>query len=289
MLKILGDGDGQMCNKLLFQAQVLASSNKRGFDVVYYGFKRYDGIEYDETVFQKHFISKPEIFILQNALKYILRISKKVRKVNFSNAWYIERKKEALKIEEKIKAGYLQNRTVYWVGWPYMDYESLRSSTNELRQFFSFKQDILKEADAFIDIHQYDVIFGIHMRRGDYKNWKGGKYYYDDATYRRVICEACAQNKGKKIAVILFCNELLHEDSWKLNGVDVFISKNSAVVDLCLLSKCSIIIGPPSSFSGWASFIGNTRRFLLDAPDKSFRENESYVWLTETDGWGIKL
>ena len=37
MLVVVNDGNGQMCNKILFQINILASSYVRKYDVVYYG------------------------------------------------------------------------------------------------------------------------------------------------------------------------------------------------------------------------------------------------------------
>ena len=37
--------------------------------------------------------------------------------------------------------------------------------------------------------------------------------------------------------------------------------------DLCLLSKCHYLIGPPSTFSGWASFIGRVPLLYMTNPD----------------------
>ena len=288
MLKIIGDGDGQMCNKLLFQAQVLSSSYKRNFDVVYHGFKKYEGIEYNEKAFGNTAILINEEYKYKKFLGYWLKFIKKIFKKNFGNMWYIEKKIEALDIEEKIKRDIFLKKNILWLGWPYMDYEALRSSVDEIRKFFRFKKEIICEANNFIDVSLYDIVLGVHMRRGDYKTWHNGKFYYSDEIYKRVVNEACRKFHGKKIAVVLFCNESVNEKSWSIDDVDVLISKNSAIVDLCLLSMCDYIIGPPSSFSGWASFIGNTKRFLFDTPEKNFNEEDCFVWLTETDGWGVK-
>jgi hypothetical protein len=41
----------------------------------------------------------------------------------------------------------------------------------------------------------------------------------------------------------------------------------SGIEDVSLLSQTDYIIGPPSTFNGWASFMGNIGRFWM-TPDK---------------------
>jgi hypothetical protein len=97
----------------------------------------------------------------------------------------------------------------------------------------------------------------VHVRKGDYKHWQDGKYFFSDLQYAffmKLISEIFINN-GNKIKFALCSNEPISCDSPMLN-YSALISKGTEIEDLCLLSNCDYIIGPPSSFSAWASFIG---------------------------------
>lgn len=286
MLNIIDDGQGQMCNRLLFQAQLLSSSYFRKYAIRYYGFKRYDGIAYDNSLLIQNVKLINSSFKYKSICALLMKIHKKLFKRDFARTFYVRNKQQAISAISWGGTECLLNEHEYlWYGWPFMDYEALENSTDELRKYFRFTDEIDKFASEFLSPYKTSKIVGIHMRRGDYKNWHGGKYYYENDVYKRILNEISKHNK--EVTFVLFSNEELIESDWEVDNNKVIISRNSAVIDLCLMSKCDLIIGPPSSFSGWASYIGGKKRFLLDSYDKLFNEEESYVWLTETDGWGI--
>lgn len=99
-------------------------------------------------------------------------------------------------------------------------------------------------------------VIGMHVRRGDYKNWRKGQYYYDDDTYSRFLDTTAELLKaqGRTVRCILCSNEnvtLKTKQDYVLTGCTWYI-------DQYLLSQCDYIIGPPSTFSLWASYMGKT-------------------------------
>ena len=290
MLNIVHDGQGQMCNKLLFLAQILASGYHRNFKVNYYNFHKYEGIAYDNPNLNKIFNGIEEPHKYEKLIAAVSKISMKLPRKKLPKILRINVKKEAEILEKYFAADYFSKQDLWWYGWPYMDYVSLRENVELLRDFFRFTPEIDKIAEANLEHENYDRVYGIHMRRGDYKEWLGGKYYFSDQVYERIMKEIAELEKNKKIKIILFSNEPISLSDGVCNeNVEIVCSENSAMIDLCMLSKCDCLIGPPSTFSGWASFVGNKKRFVLDFAEKSFDLKRSYVWLTETDGWGIPL
>lgn len=49
---------------------------------------------------------------------------------------------------------------------------------------------------------------------------------------------------------------------------------DSAVGDLYALSQCDYIIGPPSTFNCWASFIGNTPLYTIFKKDETINPDD---------------
>ncbi len=96
----------------------------------------------------------------------------------------------------------------------------------------------------------------IHIRRGDYKTWEGGKYYYEDADYLRFIDrmrELVRSELGKECLFYIFTN-----DKVGIAGEGITLSDSPWYVDQLVMSRCDYIIGPPSTFSLWASYMGRT-------------------------------
>ncbi|WP_432631472.1 alpha-1,2-fucosyltransferase [Brachyspira sp.] len=111
----------------------------------------------------------------------------------------------------------------------------------------------------------YDIKVGVHIRRGDYRGWNNGKYYYEDEVYNDKIEQFSNLFKDKKILFILFSNE----DITLKPKHDYIISKCDWYEDHYLLSLCDYIIGAPSTFTIWASFIGNVPLMhILNRDDK---------------------
>ena len=103
--------------------------------------------------------------------------------------------------------------------------------------------------------NKFETVVGIHIRRGDYKNFLGGKYFYEIETYKKAL-ENIANIFGHDSTAFVVCsNEDI--DLNFFSGLNVFKGPGHFVADLHSLSLCDYIAGPPSTFSMWASFYGN--------------------------------
>jgi len=101
------------------------------------------------------------------------------------------------------------------------------------------------------------TIIGVHIRRGDYKTFENGKYYFGDAVYKKYM-DALAE-KIKNCCFIIFSNEniLINETEY------IYKSNNQWYVDHFLMSKCDFLIGPPSTFTLWASYMGKVKYYHI--------------------------
>lgn len=141
-------------------------------------------------------------------------------------------------------------------GWTqFRDYENLKRYGDEIRKWLGFKVSVklCRIAD--------EIVVGLHKRRGDYRMWKGGIYYYGDETWKRVReeMESEIKQQGRKVRFVVFCDEN---------------AARSAEEDQALMSQCDYIIGPPSTFSTWASFMGKVPLLHLMSADQMVRLSE---------------
>ena len=140
----------------------------------------------------------------------------------------------------------------------------------EVRDFFKFKKNIVENCKGILDsrVDEKKIRVGIHMRRGDYKNFQGGKWYYSDENYARWM-KVLVQNKD--VQFVLFSNEVMNISYFEEQGLNVIGMQGSAIEDLCCLSMCDYIMGPPSTYSWWAAMYGNKRRLILENRDTEYQ------------------
>jgi len=135
-----------------------------------------------------------------------------------------------------------------------------------IRDFFAPVPEIQRRVDACIHGNRQDsaVLVGVHLRRGDYRHWSGGKYYYEDDTIRRLLHETREAFPGRKVRFLLVSNQPINRDSYR--GLDIGLGPGDPPGDLYSLAACDYLLGPPSTFTMWASFFGNVPLCCIDDP-----------------------
>ena len=104
--------------------------------------------------------------------------------------------------------------------------------------------------------NSYDVVIGIHIRHGDYAKFYGGIYLFDDTIYAKYMKTIQDAFNGKAVSFFLSSDDTISRSHFTEVKV-AFVDSPKMVEDLYALSKCDYILGPPSTFSMWASFVGN--------------------------------
>ncbi len=139
----------------------------------------------------------------------------------------------------------------------------------DIRRVFQPGQKYVRRAEKLISglRRSSDLLIGVHVRRGDYREYRNGQYYFDDATYRRVMEELAEQRSDKQVRFFLCSNEPIELDNFA--GLPVFTLPSAAgIEDLHALSLCDYIFGPPSTYSMWASYYGQVPlQFITEGKD----------------------
>lgn len=232
------DSPGQLCNRIWSLMPTVAY-----------------GLEYDEKVLIINFDEYSSCF--ENLNKNPL--------ISFSSKKLLKKFIHSLKVRGYIQNGRpnLLSKLLGWnmvEGWPIrMDnHEIVENQSYTIRTIFSFNDEITNSVDdVFSSLNENQIIVGVHIRRGDYKTWLGGIYYYTDEDYIGVMNDLSDQfdKENKNVKFLLCSNEAI--DFNNFDDLNCFIIPDSTgEKDLYALSKCDYIIGPPSSYSQWASFLG---------------------------------
>lgn len=112
-------------------------------------------------------------------------------------------------------------------------------------------------------------IISVHIRRGDYKQFMDGRYYYEDDIYIKKIKEFL-QVIPKQNYKILICtnDENLDIERYRKEFGDVIQSHEGPLEDQYLISQTSYLLGAPSTFSQWASIMGEVPYYhIYDASE----------------------
>ena len=107
------------------------------------------------------------------------------------------------------------------------------------------------------------IIIGIHIRRTDYKTYQNGQNYFANNVYIKYmenIKNEISTKHNKECFFILFSDENVTISETP----NIAISKNKWYIDQFLMSKCDLLIGPHSTFTLWASYIGKVKYFHIN-------------------------
>ena len=115
------------------------------------------------------------------------------------------------------------------------------------------------------------VVVGIHIRRGDYDQFMNGIYYFDDETYIHYM-QQIQKAIAKEVCFFISSTETITINDPAISYFQIPQSTN--IEDLYTLSLCDYILGPPSTFSMWASFYGKTPLRIVSHKDESIALNE---------------
>lgn len=140
------------------------------------------------------------------------------------------------------------------------DHAYISKHADRLRHLFAPCDRVARAVKELMDTSGKDIItVGVHLRRGDYATYLGGKYYYSQETYRsymqQMLCLLTAGTTPRAVRFLLCSNERIEKADF--SEFQIIRQKDGdMMVDLYALAQCDYIIGPPSTYSQWASFYG---------------------------------
>ena len=163
---------------------------------------------------------------------------------------------------EEFKRLLSRHRLVVAKGWKFRAHAALKSRRDDVVRLFTPHSGIRAEVERHIAHARSgcDILVGLHVRRGDYANWLGGKFFYGLDAYAAWLKAANALWPGRKVGFLICSNENV-DDLLRLPGASV--GPGGAITDLYALAACDFLIGPPSTFTLWASYYGGAPLHML--------------------------
>ncbi len=231
---IVNDRIGQMCNRLFAIIPIIA-----------------------------HAIEKKNILLITSFTEYIALLENKHSKNVIFGSY-----KLLLKILLKIN-NYIDTTNIFKFvsGWNTIDdYKHLViKHKQQILKVLKINSEITTPIDDLFSHYNSSIKIGIHIRRGDYKTWRNGQFYFPVILYANIARELMKQFQTSNTVFYISSNENIDRNLF--NGLKIINQhqQSSPFSDLYALSKCDYIFGPPSTFSQFASFYNDVPLlFIMD-------------------------
>ena len=155
-------------------------------------------------------------------------------------------------------------RLVLLKGWLFRNASGVHCHAALLREFFRPVAAIRHDAGNVFEAarERGDFVIGVHVRHRDYRDFEGGRYFYPFPAYAKLMAFVAATVAPRR-ASFLVCSDEVQEQS-AAGALEVTHSNMGPVHDLWALSRCDLIMGPPSTFSTWAAFLGEKPLWILE-------------------------
>ena len=156
------------------------------------------------------------------------------------------------------------------------DTRYLQNTKKELQFIFRPKDEIMNKAETMIKKMKQTskLVVGVHIRRGDYATWHNGRFFYELENYHQFMLRIQKLYNPLKVSFFISSNEEFNLDVFEGCDCQRFGKEPSgAILDLYTLSLCDRIAGPFSSYSRWASFIGEVPLCFLEDKSQEFTES----------------
>lgn len=279
MTLIVADKSGQLGNRLFVFAHCVATAIEEGFRVANPAFDEFAG-RFPSTAddilcrypVRGSVLSTPVLrgpaYLCVRALTSLLWLLR----LRSTPWWKIIRLdwNQRCDLSSQDIASMAARRAVLVQGWLFRNNGAFVRQAPALREFFRPARDIEVQARSLLDDLRRgaDVVIGVHIRLGDYRRHLGGRFYFKVGQYLDLM-QRMQDLFPDRTVTFLVASDQGQDAAW-FSRLDVHLSPGDALTDLHALAGCDYILGPPSSFTLWASFFGEVPLYPVVEPLRRF-------------------
>ena len=257
-MKILCDAPGQTCNRLWSYVATIAEcvAKKKHMMILFFDYTIDDYPNFKNCrfiyfpLYQKWFLNKKNGWNKFKGLTWKATHNIKLDKIYFFFGAY--------------KGWNTKTNTTY-----------IAEAKSEIIHIFTPRKEIVDEATTLINEirKKSDIIIGVHIRQGDYKEWNNGRFFFSLEQYHQFMIRVKTLYSTKNVSFFICSDENVSINCFTRCICYSHNKSTTPTLDLYTLSLCDKIIGPFSTFSRWASFYGNTPLCFLENVNQQFTEN----------------
>ena len=263
---VITDRPGQMANLLFVYANFLAYGIEKKVSIynpAFYSYRDYFTLA-----------TRPILPVNQWAYKNCERIIYRLLSLGVNNKLIGSKK---ISLEEHTD---LEDQTVFRpsliffvAGWPFRSNRLVLIHQEKIRAFFRPRPSFQNQINEFFQTNfpnKEELKIGIHIRRGDYKDFLNGKYFYSVSQYEEIIERLLALFPSMTIHFLIASPENLDHSHFTNKNLRLSFAPGHQLLDLYCLARCNFIVGPPSTYSMWASFFGKVPLYKIEDINESF-------------------
>ncbi len=275
---IISDTYGQLGNRLILFSHFIANALEFGYPVCYPGFHEY--ARYFTGTKDNYFCAYPArhdgvklLRPFQGAASTALTIAACCYRKSKLRLFGLE----ALDItsgdglegdydlaDNRFIAVREESRVLLVKGWLFRDEENIRKHADPVRRYFTPVAEHMANISRVIERAREgcDLLVGVHIRQGDYRNWLGGKHYHPTGEYLKIIRRTDELWQGKRVRYLICSDE--KQDRRLFQELNCAWGGGNELEDLYAFAACDYLMGPPSTYTMWASFYGSVPLCVID-------------------------
>ena len=169
----------------------------------------------------------------------------------------------------------LQARHAVVEGWGVRHFDLFLKYLPDICRLFAFRPDICRHIHTYMQEQSAGescINIGIHVRRGDYRTWCNGKFFFTDDEFIAYLHRTLQQLAPRRCCIYVCGNAAVNQNLFRSRlasrpGVSLHFPQGNPGEDLCLLSQCDYLLGPLSSFTLVASMYGKARLYWMYSHD----------------------
>jgi hypothetical protein len=273
---IIASKPGQLGNRLFRFAHFIGSAREHGFGLMNPAFDEY--AEYFEA-------TDRDLFCRYPARRSLVKGSPRARRLLYHTCYYAARALVKVGIRSKtlrtisldweetldlcapeFLSSVKRRRILFMQGWQFNAHSALARHADAIRDYFRPREEFRANVSALIGRARTlgDVLVGVHIRHGDYRTHRDGKYFYELETYGALMEHVRGLFPDRKVAFLICSNA--EQDEKILSRFNHLTGTGHLIEDLYALAECDYILGPPSTYTMWASFYGGVPLYTIEDP-----------------------
>lgn len=280
---VIHEALGQLGNCLYRLANLIVFARENGFVVYDLSFSNSGYASGFEKTYRQPLIRYPAAVELPCSAYLVQKHVRKMYRYMIRYGWV--RMKEVSDDGQQfnldsLKGVELDSKTIALHGVHFQADELVRKHADYIRNYLAPRRRIKRKITKLHrEMRQNaELVVGVHIRLGDFKEWMGGRFYFQVDTYVKSMKDLADHFGMKRIKFIVFGNGNEVVENHDYSGLDVAFARGRPTEDIYHLSLCDLLIGTMySTFSGWASFYGEVPILRIYERDQSFRMEDFNV------------
>jgi hypothetical protein len=272
---VIAEKSGQLGNRLLVFAHCITIAEQEGCTVVNLAFDEY--APWFPATRDDLFCRYPprRTAVRSTAIRHALYVSVRglvafawLLGLRRTPWWRLERigwgEKRDLASPDLVEA--MRTKILLLQGWLFRNGDAFRRHADVIRRVLTPSVEIQARAEEAVDAVRArgEVVIGVHIRRGDYRSHLGGRFFFGLDAYGEVMSKARRLFPHQTVSFLVASEEPI--DGSAFRGFEVGSGPGDACGDLHALAGCDYLLGPPSSFTLWASFVGDVPLYPIVDP-----------------------